>query len=423
MNRRLNIAIVSDVFPPKSGGSGWSSFYLSRALQQRGHNVRVVVPKEGEAFGETRREYEGLPVTEFIYPAIKKIPFARNYTRNERLYPRFASWLAKFFQVHEIEVAHGQHYLTIPPVTLAAQKTGVVSLGTIRDYWPVCYWTTRLSGEKVCPGCTALNRLKCLYRNQGPAGIAAAPLSLYMASNLRLKQRVLAQTDTVLAVSTYVAQSISPFVPVHRLRIIPTFIDLEDLHSKVSGLPDAAEPYLFYLGKLETNKGAQLLLEVLKQARPDITTLVAGEGSLKAEMEAVAKQEGLKVKFLGWVEHDEALRLLARAEALLFTSLWPEPLSRVLLEAVGVGALTVAINTGGTPDIFQDGVNGLLASNVTEMTVKLKEILKPENEGLRHNLRANAVETARYKFSQPVVIEQTEQLYYELLEQKRGAAV
>jgi len=430
MSQPLNIAIVSDVFPPKSGGSGWSSFYLAKALQERGHNLQVVLPKEGPEFGQATREYEGLPVTEFIYPA-SKIPFVRNYTRNERLYPRFANWLENFFLRHSIQVAHGQHYLTIPPTVIAAKRTGAVSLGTVRDYWPVCYWTTHLSGDKICPGCTEINRLKCLYHNQGPLGIPAAPLSLYMASNLNLKQRYLSQADAVLAVSNYVGLKLAKFVPLHRLHIIPNFINFTDLQDispvtennltiKISPEIALSTPYLLYIGKLEANKGANLLLDILREARPEIPTLVAGEGSLRGQMEETAQREKLNIKFLGWQEHTQVLRLLAGAEALLFPSLWPEPLTRVLLEAIGLGALVVALNTGGTPDIIQDGVNGLLAENLPEFSQKLKDILKPEQSELRQQLRAAALQTAQEKFSQEAVVTRTAELYLELLEQKAG---
>ncbi len=439
MSQSLNIAIVSDVFPPKSGGSGWSSFYLAKALQERGNNLQVVLPKEGSEFGQATRDYEGLPVTEFIYPA-SHIPFVRNYTRNERLYPRFANWLENFFLKNSIQVAHGQHYLTIPPTVIAAKRSGAVSLGTVRDYWPVCYWTTHLSGNKICPGCTPLNRVKCLYHNQGPLGIPAAPLSLYMASNLKLKQRYLAQADAVIAVSNYVAVKLARFVPLHRLHIIPNFINFKDLQDispvvdvearKITepelspqSLVPSPDKYLLYIGKLEANKGANLLLDILREARPEIPTLVAGDGSLRGQMEKAALQENLNIKFLGWQEHSEVLRLIAGAEALLFPSLWPEPLTRVLLEAIGLGALVVALNTGGTPDIIQNGANGVLAENLPEFAYKLQSILKPEQSATRERLKAGALQTAHEKFSQEAVVTRTEELYLELIAQKQGAQV
>ena len=416
----MNIAIVSDVFPPRSGGSGWSSFYLAKALQQRGHSVRVVLPRESGEFGQAEREYEGLPVTEFLYKA-SKIPFVRNYSRNEQLYPRFSAFLAGFFKEHHIEVAHGQHYLTIPPTVMAAEQTGIASVATVRDYWPVCYWTTHLSGDRVCPGCSPLNRVKCLYHNQGALGAVAAPVSLYMASNLRLKQHWLARAGRTLAVSHYIAGKLAPFVPAGKLKVVPNFVDvarLERVAAETPVTPEASEPYLLYVGKFEENKGARLLLDLLRRVRPSIPTLAVGDGSLKGELERAAA-EGLNLKVLGWAENDEVLRLMRRAEALLFPSLWPEPLSRVLLEGLGAGALVVAMDTGGTPDIILPGQNGLLAQDVAEMASQLQAILQPEKTAERARLKDAARQTARERFSQEAVVGQVEQIYKELLAGKK----
>ncbi len=413
----MRVAIVSDVFPPKCGGSGWSSFYLAKALQERGHAVRVVVPRESQEWGEAERDYDGLPVTEFHYRAAH-LPFVRNYTRNERLWPRFAAFLAEFFRRHNIEVAHGQHYLTIPPTVLAAQQTGAASLATVRDYWPVCYWTTHLSGERVCPGCSELNRLKCLWANQGAAGLAAAPASLYMGANLRQKQHYLAGADRVLAVSRYIATTLELFVPAERLAVVPNFVPTERL-ARLSLEPPATpgtdQPYLLYVGKFEENKGARLLLEMLRRARPAVPTLAVGEGSLRPLLERAAQAEGLDLRVLGWAENDEVLRLMSRATVHLFPSLWPEPLSRVLLEAQGVGALTLALSTGGTPDIITDGVNGVLAHSATEMASRLTELLHPAQADRRARMRAAAVQTAQTRFSREAVVGQVESLYEEAL--------
>jgi glycosyltransferase involved in cell wall biosynthesis len=411
----MNLALVTDVFPPNSGGSGWSTFYLAQALKARGHRVQVVMPRENKAAGTTFREYEGLPVTEYHYQAAH-LPFVRNYTRNERLYPTFANFLAGFFKEHQIELAHGQHYLTIPPTIRAAGQIGIPSVATVRDYWPVCYWTTHLSGDKVCPGCSELNRLVCLYRNQGPAGIAAAPASLYMGANLKLKQSWLARADRTLAVSRYIAAKLKPFVPEERLEVIPNFVDLARLeeitrHRPVT--PGTEKPYLLFVGKFEENKGARLLLEVLRQARPSLPTLAVGEGSLRGELEQAAR-EGLNLRVLGWAENEEVLRLMQQAEGLLFPSLWPEPLSRVLLEAIGIGMLVVAMETGGTPDIIRHDYNGLLARTAGEMAQHLQAIFAPGQEARRERLKAAARDTARQQFSREAVVERVEQLYLKL---------
>src|SRR4029450_6650399 len=53
----------------------------------------------------------------------------------------------------------------------------------------------------------------------------------------------------------------------------------------------------------------------------------------------------------------------ARAPALVFPSLWPEPLSRVLLEALALGTPIAAMDTGGSREILEDGRSGLLVAN------------------------------------------------------------
>jgi len=65
----------------------------------------------------------------------------------------------------------------------------------------------------------------------------------------------------------------------------------------------------------------------------------------------------------GWVHRQDVLSVLARATALVFPSLWAEPLSRVLLEALALGTPIAAMVTGGTAEIVTDGDNGLLAED------------------------------------------------------------
>ena len=69
--RVLNICLITDVFPPGSGGSGWSTYYLGKALVERGHNVWVVKPVYGDSGGKPefrRSEYGGIVVDEAHVP-------------------------------------------------------------------------------------------------------------------------------------------------------------------------------------------------------------------------------------------------------------------------------------------------------------------------------------------------------------------
>src|SRR3982751_1869436 len=67
----LRITLVTDVFPPGSGGSGWSTYYLGKALAARGHEVNILRPRYDLPMARPavrRTEYSGLPVEEIAIP-------------------------------------------------------------------------------------------------------------------------------------------------------------------------------------------------------------------------------------------------------------------------------------------------------------------------------------------------------------------
>jgi len=68
------------------------------------------------------------------------------------------------------------------------------------------------------------------------------------------------------------------------------------------------------------------------------------------------------IRVLGRRPHDEVLRLYALADLVVVPSVWPEPLSRVLLEAMAMGRAVVGTRVGGTPELIEEGVNGLVVT-------------------------------------------------------------
>jgi glycosyltransferase involved in cell wall biosynthesis len=92
----------------------------------------------------------------------------------------------------------------------------------------------------------------------------------------------------------------------------------------------------------------------------------------------------------GWASREDVLRAMARATAIVFPSLWPEPLSRVLLEGLALGAPLAAMATGGTAEILEDGTSGLLVAEAD--AVALGEALRRLvlDAGLRRRLAEGA---------------------------------
>ena len=74
---KLHILLPTDVFPPRSGGAGWSAHALALALIERGHAITAVVPRQC-GVGIAREELLGVPTLRWGYRA-PRIPFVQNY--------------------------------------------------------------------------------------------------------------------------------------------------------------------------------------------------------------------------------------------------------------------------------------------------------------------------------------------------------
>ena len=222
----LRVLLASDAFPPMGGGSGWSTYELARQLRRRGHDVHVVQPKPGSPAGRRAREYDGFRVDE-IGSSAPSLPFLRNYVKNERLYPRLGRVLADDARRIGADVIHAQHVLTIPSAVLAGASAGVPVVATVRDYWPVCYWGDLIvdrDDPQLCPACTVAGMSRCVRPRAGAPWPLALPLIPYMRGNLARKRRLLARVDTLIAVSSVIAQDLrdrAPELEHTRMTVIP----------------------------------------------------------------------------------------------------------------------------------------------------------------------------------------------------------
>ena len=62
------------------------------------------------------------------------------------------------------DVVHAQHWMSAMATRAACERLPMVV--TIRDYWPVCIWSTMLSGTSACPGCSYTRRVVCVGRRR-----------------------------------------------------------------------------------------------------------------------------------------------------------------------------------------------------------------------------------------------------------------
>lgn len=398
----MKILLATDVFPPKSGGSGWSTFYLARALARRGHTVRVALPKAG-GDGIQTRVYEGIDVVEVGYRA-SNVPGLRAWQRTRALEKNLGAYLTECARA--FDVIHAQHLLSIAAAAAAKKNTRAPVVSTVREYWHVCVYGTLWRDEAICPICRGGELTRCLKQKYGAPAKFMLPAVPLVERELLRRQRTLQNSDAVIAVSEYVAHTLRGIVPQEKLFVVPNLIDVDETGAMADdGRRTADEkPYLIFIGKLNPFKGADWLPEILKQSGVDLPLVVAGDGELK---DALARCKQIELR--GWLSNAETLALLARAQVLLFPSRWAEPLARTLLEAQALGVPVIACDTGGTRDIISNTVNGLLVNSVDEFAGALRRLVS--DAALRARFSENAKRAAQEKFDARVVTARVEAVY------------
>jgi glycogen(starch) synthase len=145
-------------------------------------------------------------------------------------------------------------------------------------------------------------------------------------------------------------------LPGARVAVVGNGVDLDRW---TAGAPtDAREPLVVFAGRLEYEKGVQVLLRTVSRLRrriPGVRVVVAGTGTYAAELRAQAAtlRLGRAVRFAGRLGDDELRELYGRAAVVAVPSIY-EPFGLVALEAAACGAPLVVAETGGLAE-FADG--------------------------------------------------------------------
>jgi glycosyltransferase involved in cell wall biosynthesis len=349
-----------------------------------------------------------------------QMPVIRNIVKNELLWAALASQLRQRLSQEPVDIVHAQHVQSTVPAIRAGAAAGVPVVATVRDYWPVCYWSDLIfdpEATSLCPACTVPMMTKCVLPRAGVASVAAWSVIPYMRANLRTKRRTLARASAIIAVSSAIARDLvarAPEIAQAPLFTIPNPVDMVALDEAALASPrPIAEPYVLYAGKLAINKGVQFLMKALADARVRWPLVVVGDGPLRTRLEGEARAHRIDARFVGWRDRSEALAWMRHASMLAFPSFGPESLSRVLIEAAGLGVPIAAMDTGGTRDIIDPGATGLLSSDPAAFARDLARLASDDR--LRKALGAAARTSAHHRFATASVVARVEQVYRGLL--------
>ncbi|CAE7235888.1 unnamed protein product [Symbiodinium sp. CCMP2592] len=146
--------------------------------------------------------------------------------------------------------------------------------------------------------------------------------------------------------------------------------ELKATYRAQNNLPASTGPLMCFIGRLDAQKGYDLLLEALVEILEDtelqVVIVGSGRADLVAQTKAVEKKFPSKFFYAGWMG-PERYALLAGCDYTLLPSRW-EPCGLVQMEAMRMGTLPIVAPTGGLKDTVEDGLNGLWTDK--EMSVE-----------------------------------------------------
>jgi glycosyltransferase involved in cell wall biosynthesis len=140
---------------------------------------------------------------------------------------------------------------------------------------------------------------------------------------------------------------------------------------------------------------------------PDARFVVAGEGTLLADMQRDALPLGDRVRFLGWRSDVEVL--YAAADVVVLTS-DNEGMPVSLIEAASVGRPAVTTDVGSASEVVLDGETGFVTDDAPDSIAAAVGRLLDDAE-LRDRMGAAAGLHAQQRFGQQRLVDDTASLY------------
>lgn len=229
------------------------------------------------------------------------------------------------------------------------------------------------------------------------------------AAEVARRRRAFAAADLVLCVSDFLGEKLREAgCPPEKVRTLYTGVDTTkfvpappEAGAGASGAGAApAKPQVLFVGRLAAKKGVIHLIRAMPEVRravPEAELVIAGDGELRAELEAAAKALDLPVRFLGVQTPAQVNELMRRATVLCGPSVVDargnaEGLPFTFLEAQACGLPVVVSTSGGTAEGAVDGKTGFLFAPGDEQALTRHLITILKDPALRQRMSLAARE-------------------------------
>ena len=221
-------------------------------------------------------------------------------------------------------------------------------------------------------------------------------------------------TDAIICVSHYERDEGMKFgLSDKKLKVVYNGVPVPE-PAKDGGKEDSEITQLLFLGRLDFQKGFDLMLEAMEALEGEAFHLTVVGEALKSE---VQPPERANITYVGWVAADEVGGYINACDVMVMPSRW-EGFAMVPLEAMAQERAVAASNFGAMDELVSDGKNGKLfpVGNIFEMVRILRET--PKEQWLAMGKEAR--KCVKDNFSDEQMTRETIKLYYQLILQNNA---
>jgi glycosyltransferase involved in cell wall biosynthesis len=238
------------------------------------------------------------------------------------------------------------------------------------------------------------------------------PSPPWSASQLRLKQLTAKFLSAHVAVGDRSAREVERLLGLRPGSVRTIHNGVPDLEPGGDGRRPAAGPVIGAIGRLEAQKGFDILIRALPRL-PDARVVFVGDGAERHALESLAAEVGVaeRVDFAGWSKGPQ--EYLRSFDVFAFPSRF-EGFPLAVLEAMLAELPVVASDVGSVAEAVVHGETGLLvpAEDPAALAAALGPLLEEPERRRRLGTRARALVLER--FTAAGMARRYEALYHEL---------
>jgi glycosyltransferase involved in cell wall biosynthesis len=337
------------------GGAETVMFRTAELLQEHGHEVSFFAMQDPENKPCAQAKY--FPRGRYYGAEHGSLRRARDAVASiYSLDARRA--LRRMLDDHKPDVAHLHnvyHQLSLSVIDeLQAHRVPIVL--TVHDCKPVCPNYKLYTKDEPCRRCVGSHPAHAIVHRCIKGSLLASTIGT-VETMLTRTRRVYNNVDAFIVPSRHLAEvMIDGGLPDDRIQVIPNFVS--DEHFGDIGQRAYPEPMVLFVGRLEADKGIEVLLTAAGRVADRLKVTVVGGGPLESEVRA-AERMGV-VEYLGRREWPEIAALMDRARAVVIPSLVEENCPMVALEASARGCAVIGSDRGGLLELIDEEQDGLL---------------------------------------------------------------